>query len=108
MHAHKHVKLTSVQSVSEDSGLGPGHLKESFSVVIVGISTLVRSLAVLSRQQFRRLKNEKRFFNKDKTTFLTPNRKIQSKLHLQGTPVRSRFIYFKNLLPKLMIWNLQI
>ena len=106
MHAHEHVKLTSVQSVSEDSGLGPGHLKESFSVVIVGISTLVRSLAVLSRQQFRRLKNEKDFL--DNTTFLTPNRKIQSKLHLQGTPVRSRFIYFKNLLPKLMIWNLQI
>jgi hypothetical protein len=51
-------QLTTVEGIAEHPSLSPSHLQQSFAIIVVGISCLIRSLAVQSRQEFTGLTEE--------------------------------------------------
>jgi hypothetical protein len=45
-------QLTAVKGIAEHPRLSPSHLQQSFAIIVVGISGLIRSLAIQSGQEF--------------------------------------------------------
>ena len=53
----KEINPTSIKSISEHARLRPSHIEEGLAVVVVGVRTLVSSLAVLCTQHLASLSN---------------------------------------------------
>ena len=51
-------QLTTVEGIAENSRLSPSHLQQSFAIIVVGISCLIRCLTIQSGQEFTGLKDE--------------------------------------------------
>ncbi len=51
-------QLTAVERIAENSRLSPSHLQQSFAIIVVGISCLIRSFAIQSGQEFTGLTEE--------------------------------------------------
>jgi hypothetical protein len=52
-------QLTAVEGIAEHPRLSPSHLQQSFAIIVVGISCLIRCLTIQSGQQFTGLTEEK-------------------------------------------------